>query len=89
MGKTLDSLKKHRDLLDQLDKQIMDLLEKRFMVTNEIGEIKAREALLVENKDREAIILEKTKRYTFKAEIESLYTHLFDLSKASQRNKSS
>lgn len=85
----MDTLKKHRDLLDQLDKQIMDLLEKRFMVTKEIGDIKAREALSVENKGRESEILEKTKRYTFQNEIEALYIYLFDLSKASQRQKSS
>ncbi|MFP4286211.1 MAG: chorismate mutase [Candidatus Izemoplasmataceae bacterium] len=85
----MNPLKKHRDFLDQIDKQIMDLLEKRFIVTKEIGEIKAREAMVIENKSREQEILEKTKRYTYNEEIQALYEYLFDLSKASQRNKSS
>jgi chorismate mutase len=87
VGITVDPLKKHRDFLDQIDKQIMDLLEKRFMVTKEIGELKAKHAMMIENKDREMAILDKTKRYTYSDEIVSVYNHLFTLSKARQRHK--
>lgn len=54
---------KHRKAIDEIDSQIIDLLARRFHLTQQICEIKETENIPVEDKDREA-------------ELEAMYTEL-------------
>lgn len=76
-----------RDKIDELDKQLLDVLEKRFEVTNEVGKFKAENKLPVEDKDREQKIIEKRSSQTSLSQefVEKLYGMIFAESKKLQQ----
>lgn len=50
-------LKQLRDNIDEIDRQIIRLLEKRFDVVEEIAKLKKNQGLKIEDGDREADVL--------------------------------
>jgi chorismate mutase len=67
------NLNKYREQIDNCDKEILKLLEKRFLISKLIGEYKRKEGLKVYDKKRETEILNKrvnesslNKKFVFK-----------------------
>ncbi len=77
--KSIDNL---RNELDVLDEEIMKLLETRFEISKEIGNLKAKtNTTNLSNRDRELEILTKCNPYINKESIEKVYEEIFKLSK--------
>jgi chorismate mutase len=66
-------LKQLRDKIDELDNQIIELLEKRFKVTNKISTYKKENNINVEDKNREQNILKKTKSDKVKLTFQKIF----------------
>ena len=66
-------LKQLRDKIDELDNQIIELLEKRFKVTNKISTYKKGNNINVEDKNREQNILKKTKSDKVKLTFQKIF----------------
>ena len=77
-----------RKKLDEIDMELISLLEKRFNITEEIGEIKVKSGLPIAQKTREEEILKgiDTRLMTsnYRVQIKALYEALFEISKKSQ-----
>lgn len=86
MSKRLEELRKN---IDKIDNDIFKLLNNRFEITNEIGEIKKASSISVENSEREREILGNINANSSSVDISnaiiSIYKKLFDLSKNLQR----
>lgn len=78
----LEDLRKEIDTLDQ---KLMKLLDERFNLTNEIGQIKRKDNINVLNKDREEEILSKTYDYNNNLLINKTYEQILKISKESQK----
>lgn len=59
----MSSIEFLRRKIDKIDEEILVLLEERMRLCREIGEVKVREGLALEDKDRECIVLERAGRY--------------------------
>lgn len=81
-------LKKQREVIDQIDNQIIKLLDQRFMLTDEIGKIKQQNNINIQNKNREDEILlyieENSVNYQ---DISQIYQQIFLLSKNRQKKQ--
>lgn len=80
----MEKIKTTRHLIDDLDKQIMTLLSKRFELTKEVGKVKLLNNDNIENKDRENEILNKANYFSNSDKIKKIYSCVFDLSKKDQ-----
>jgi len=84
------SLNGFRSELDQIDETLFDLLEKRFIITDEIGKLKKQYNQPIDQLDRESQIKKKLKDklqgFSHVNEILDLYDLVFELSKKSQKN---
>ena len=83
-------IKRLRTQLDQIDEQIFNLLEKRFLITDEVGKLKKQYNQPIDQMDREIQIKKnlesKLEGYVHLNEIMRLYDLIFDMSKKSQKN---
>lgn len=75
----------HRKDIDNIDDQIMELLDKRFAITDQIGKVKSKAKKDVLDTNREQFILEKTSKYSHSPEIGEVYKHIMEVSKTLQR----
>lgn len=80
---TLDKLRKE---IDSIDNQLMDLLNKRYELTNQIGKIKQNDEIEITNKDREEEILVKSLDYKNQKAIEKVYKEIMNVSKDMQKH---
>ncbi len=81
----MDKIADLRNQIDSIDNEIMKLLDKRFDITKEVGEVKKTISKNVLDTNREKIILDKTSNYSHYPEIKSIYEHLMSVSKSQQR----
>lgn len=82
-------IQEFRGELDNIDKEILNLLEKRFQICQQIGEYKKQNNLPIEDLEREKQIIENKIQLTdLPAEfIENLYNLIFTQSKDLQNSK--
>ena len=81
----MDKLLTSRNQIDIIDTQIMDLLDKRYDIAIEIGNIKKENKTQVLDSNREEIVLEKTSKLRHSLAIANVYKSIMDESKNLQR----
>lgn len=74
-----------RSQIDALDATIMDALDARFALMNDVKHIKAQDGLKTTDSNRESSILEKAKRFRFTKSIQTVYQTIMEASKALQK----
>jgi chorismate mutase len=83
-------LTEYRNKIGEVDDKILDLLVKRFDLTDEVGRFKKRNGIPVENKQVEMKILsrfnERLEDISSKESILKVYKEIFSESKVRQRN---
>lgn len=79
-------LDKYRSEIDELDREIIQLLDKRFAVTTEVGAYKKANGIAIINQQREDIIITKIKSMDLKHEAQVIETYqaLMEISKKYQ-----
>jgi chorismate mutase/prephenate dehydratase len=86
----MKELEEHRDKISKIDDAILDLLIKRFELTDEVGRIKKKNNISVENKELEEKILarfiERMDGSPSEESILKIYKEIFSESKGRQRN---
>jgi chorismate mutase len=81
----VDELTKLRNGIDHIDDAIMDLLEQRFTLSEEIGQLKKKTMLEVTHPNREKNILAKAENLNHNDAIRSIYKTIFTHSKSIQK----
>jgi len=81
----MDELNRLRREIDELDDTLMELLEKRFNISKQIGYIKKKNTLDVTHPGREQAILNKASSFNNKDSIEAVYATIFKTSKLIQK----
>ena len=81
----MDELDELRQALDRLDTEIMTLLEKRFEISEAVGEIKKTHKIPLTHAKREQTILNRATAYKHQKSIESVYLTIFKQSKQKQK----
>ena len=81
------TLQQHRHQIDQIDKQLLELLEKRFEISKKIGQHKKENGIKIHQPEREKQIIEsKTQRTQLPKEfIKELFQLIFKQSKEVQK----
>lgn len=79
-------LNQYRDGIDKIDKEIEQLLEKRFELTKAVGEYKKKNKLEILNTNREDEVFTNIKSLNLKNEkyIIEIYKHIMKYSKEQQ-----
>ena len=72
----MKDLKKYRDEIDKIDKEIVTLFEKRMDVIKDITSFKKENGLPIEDKDRENKMIEKNKNLIKKPEYKEYYEYV-------------
>lgn len=78
------NLKEDREILDEIDKKIIDLLEDRMRIVKEVGHYKLSNNISIEDKNREKNIIEKLETEIddeFKNIVDPIYRQIFKESK--------
>lgn len=75
-----------REELSNLDKELMEILEERFALCEEIGEIKREENIPIEDSKQEALIIQSNANSTSlnKEFVKNLFSLIFEESKSLQ-----
>jgi monofunctional chorismate mutase len=81
----MDKLLEVRTKIDKIDNQIMELLDQRYDLSIEVGNIKKETKSLVFDSNREEIILNKTSKLRHSHAIKTVYTSIMKESKNIQR----
>lgn len=81
----MDKINELRRKIDEIDDEIMSLLDKRFFITKEVGEVKKTISKDVFDPNREKNIFIKTSNFSHYPEIKSIYEHIMNVSKSQQR----
>ena len=81
----MDKIKDLRKQIDKFDDEIMSLLEKRFNITNQIGQLKKESNTTVLDSNREQVIFNKTSKYSHSPELIEIYKTIMNESKKLQR----
>lgn len=83
-----EQLKELREQIDQIDRQMVELFEKRMDVVCQVAEYKRRNGLPILQTDREKVVLEKAKgllrNKEYEQALESFMGHLMSLSRIQQ-----
>lgn len=74
-----------RQLIDEIDDQIMDLLEKRFQIVDDVTSYKKETKTAILDIKREQTIIDKTFNYSHFPQIGVIYKCILKESKAMQR----
>ncbi len=80
-----DKLTDLRHLIDEVDKAIMDSLEKRFMLVKEIGDYKKENQLGITDSNRENMVIAKSNNYMNNIAIKNTYLTIINESKSLQQ----
>ena len=80
----MDKIDDLRIQIDKIDDEIMSLLDKRFNLTKEIGELKKQSNREVLDTKRENNIRNKISKYSHSPSISVVYTAIMDESKRQQ-----
>lgn len=87
MGENLQSF---REQIDSIDEQILKLLEKRMDLVRDVGKLKAKLDLAVEDLNREQEIIERLTKHAHghlsEGQLIRIFTAVFKSSKQLQRN---
>lgn len=76
-----------RKKIDEIDNKLIKLLDKRFKITDQIGQIKKEKRLTVENKAREEEIFYKIEQDAmYNSEIKEIFELIMKISKERQNN---
>lgn len=81
----MDQIKKLRNEIDILDNKIMELLDTRYKISKQIGEVKATQNIQVLDSNREDLILSKTTKFSHSPQIYNIYKTIMKESKSLQR----
>ena len=81
----MDKLLEQRKRIDEIDNQIMDLLDERYDISIEIGNIKEESKTPVLDSGRELEVLKKTAKLRHSLAIKNVYTSIMEESKKLQR----
>lgn len=81
----MDKLLNSRNRIDQIDDEIMSLLEERYSLSIEIGNIKKESKSPILDSNREKTILDKTSKLSHSHAIENVYVAIMKESKNLQR----
>lgn len=81
----MDKINTLRKEIDTIDNQLMNLLDKRYHLTNQIGIEKTKTEKVIKDVERESIILNKISKYSHSPSIELIYKAIFAESKNKQR----
>ena len=89
--KTQNNIRDLRNKIDQIDKNIFDLIGKRFSICKEIGQLKYLSKTNIDDPDREDQIIDTINsimdgRVT-RGEIEEIFEPIFNISKKKQKSK--
>jgi chorismate mutase len=79
--KQIDELRKQ---IDEIDTQIMKLLDERFSLSSQVGNVKKAHKLPIHHQNREQDILNKTSKFRHFPAIKSVYKTIFQESKKLQ-----
>lgn len=84
------NIKELRDNIDCIDKQIIELLEKRFIVCKDIGNQKVIVNRNIDDNNRENYIINniRSQSYEYSDSIVEIYKAIFNQSKIVQKNNS-
>ena len=87
----MDELKKYRNEIDEIDKQITELFEKRMDVTKKIAKCKKEQNINILNANREEEVIQKNLSYLKNTEyrfvLEGFFRNLMNLSKLVQKEE--
>lgn len=81
----MDELGNIRKQIDKLDAMIMQLLDQRFDLTNQVGEIKKQIKKDILDTNREQIIYDKASKCSHYPQIKTIYKTIMNESKQAQR----
>ncbi len=81
----MDKIENLRVLIDEIDQKLMPLLEERFSLSVQVGQLKSRAKTSVLDTKREDLILKKTSKYGHFPEIGVVYKAIMGESKSLQR----
>lgn len=81
----MDKIKDLRQQIDILDDELMSLLNRRYDISERIGEIKSNSKKDVLDQKREIDVLNKAKKYDHSQQIELVYKTIMSESKNIQR----
>lgn len=62
----MDSIKDYRKKIDDVDRNIVNLLSERFEFVGQIADHKRKNGIKIVDKDRERDIIKKIKKYSYK-----------------------
>ena len=81
----MDKIDNLRNLIDEIDEEIMSLLDNRFELSIKIGKIKSRAKTVVLDTKREQLIINKTSKCSHSPEVGVVYKTIMGESKNLQR----
>ncbi len=81
----MDKIIAFRSKIDEIDKEIMYLLNERYKISEQIGDIKSNSKVQVLDQKREDYVLNKTKEYSHSPQLELVYRTIMSESKNIQR----
>lgn len=81
----MDKLLEARSKIDEIDNQIMDLLDKRYDLSIEIGNTKKETKSFILDSNREETVLNKTSKQRHYLAIKKVYISIMEESKKIQR----
>lgn len=81
----MDKIIELRNRINSIDDQIMLLLNERYDISDQIGEIKSTSKIGILDKNREEYVLDKTKKHEHSPQIELVYRTIMSESKNIQR----
>ena len=89
--KTQNNIRDLRNKIDQIDKNIFDLLDKRFSICKEIGKLKLLDKAKIDDPDRENQIIDTIDSISdckiTRDEIIEIFKPIFNISKKKQKSK--
>ncbi|MCC3865646.1 chorismate mutase [Terrisporobacter petrolearius] len=87
----MDNLKKYRDEIDEIDKQITELFERRMDISREISRCKKEQEIGILNARREEEVIQKNLSYLknkdYRFVLEGFFRNLMNLSKLIQNEE--
>lgn len=87
----MDNLKKYRDEIDEIDKQITELFERRMDISREISRFKKEQEIGILNAKREEEVIQKNLSYLknkdYRFVLEGFFRNLMNLSKLIQNEE--
>ncbi len=80
----MDEIIKLRQEIDEIDNKMMNLLERRYVLTNKIGIKKKQSKIQILDANRESQIFNKISKYSHSPQIRHIYNAILNESKKDQ-----